>query len=159
MMTNTTDKTSARCRKEETKMIKAAEHIAANDGDGAINDTIMAQDHRVAEPLSGDGESKDESTAGEDTPTSSYFTEKKRPFKDNSDDVKPSDENEPLPKFPLKKARTAYFIFADEKREELKQLVSAWSVLLLLNFFGMYQKFIIRILIMTPFSDLFGLLI
>mmetsp|Transcript_7028 Transcript_7028/g.11466 ORF Transcript_7028/g.11466 Transcript_7028/m.11466 type:complete len:360 (+) Transcript_7028:1-1080(+) len=31
------------------------------------------------------------------------------------------DNNEPLPTLPLKKARTAYFIFAQDKREELKQ--------------------------------------
>jgi len=157
MMTKTTDKASERCRKEENKTSKAAEHNAANDGDRAINDAIMGQEHRVIEPLSGVGESKDESTAGEDTPTTDYFiSDKKRPFEDNGDDVKLSDENEPLPTFPLKKARTAYFIFADEKREELKQLVSAWSVLLLLKFFGMYQKFIIRIFDHDPFSYVFG---
>eukprot|EP00804_Cyclotella_cryptica_P023988 CCRYP_010086-RA/>CCRYP_010086-RA protein AED:0.19 eAED:0.19 QI:29/1/1/1/1/1/2/1027/309 len=100
----------------ETKMSKVAEHHAANDGDGAINDTIMDQVHRLKEPLSGNGESKDEPTAGGDT---SMNTSNKRLFKDGN---KPNDESEPMPTLPLKKARTAYFIFADEKREELKQV-------------------------------------
>jgi hypothetical protein len=33
------------------------------------------------------------------------------------------DDDEPLPTLPLKRARTAYFIFADEKRDEVKQQV------------------------------------
>ena len=33
------------------------------------------------------------------------------------------DNEEPLPTLPLKRARTAYFIFAEEKREEVKQQV------------------------------------
>ena len=33
------------------------------------------------------------------------------------------EEEEPLPTLPLKRARTAYFIFADEKRDEVKQQV------------------------------------
>ena len=47
---------------------------------------------------------------------------KKRTLEERSDDAPVDDE--PMPTLPLKKARTAYFIFADEKREELKQLVS-----------------------------------
>ncbi len=43
---------------------------------------------------------------------------KKRSSEDDS-----VDDDEPLPTLPLKRARTAYFIFADEKRDEVKQQV------------------------------------
>jgi hypothetical protein len=61
--------------------------------------------------------------AVEDEEESSKATpDKKRPFEDKAEDTANVDD-EPMPTLPLKKARTAYFIFADEKREELKQLV------------------------------------
>ncbi len=46
---------------------------------------------------------------------------KKRPASDAPTTTANDDNNEPLPTLPLKKARTAYFIFAQDKREELKQ--------------------------------------
>ncbi len=39
------------------------------------------------------------------------------------DDAAECDEHGPLPTFPLKRARTAYFIFADEKRKAVSQEV------------------------------------
>ncbi|KAL7539999.1 hypothetical protein ACHAXR_009787 [Thalassiosira sp. AJA248-18] len=44
-------------------------------------------------------------------------SEKKRSI----DEVKSTVDDEPLPTLPLKRARTAYFIFADDKRETVKQ--------------------------------------
>ena len=57
----------------------------------------------------------------EESPTDTPNSGRKRP--NENSEAKENDDNEPLPKLPLKKARSAYFIFADMKREELKQLV------------------------------------
>ena len=43
--------------------------------------------------------------------------------KKRSSEKEYDDGDEPLPTLPLKRARTAYFIFADEKRDEVKQQV------------------------------------
>mmetsp|Transcript_16855 Transcript_16855/g.32102 ORF Transcript_16855/g.32102 Transcript_16855/m.32102 type:complete len:339 (-) Transcript_16855:113-1129(-) len=66
---------------------------------------------------------QDDEASQENTP-SSHATEsgKKRTSEESVDAKGETADEEPLPTLPLKKARTAYFIFADEKREELKQL-------------------------------------
>jgi hypothetical protein len=50
------------------------------------------------------------------------YDDKKRSIVDD-DDPEKTDEYGPLPSFPLKRSRTAYFIFADEKRKGVTQEV------------------------------------
>ena len=79
-------------------------------GDDTNNDTSSKHDASEA------------GVADEETAPESTSSDKKRPLEEKNEGTAPSEE-EPMPTLPLKKARTAYFIFADEKREELKQLV------------------------------------
>lgn len=111
-MAETNDKVAAIAAEDTTE--NRGTHNPQNNGDGGNNDTSMSQEYLDATE-SGDDEAKEEPAA-----------DKKRALE--GDDVSPGDENEPLPTLPLKKARTAYFIFADEKREELKQLVSTLTL-------------------------------
>ena len=94
---------------DATEQNEATEQSSAA-GDDTNNDTGSKHDA-----------SKADEEVGEKT-TESTSSDKKRSLEENNEGTAPIDEG-PMPTLPLKKARTAYFIFADEKREELKQLV------------------------------------
>lgn len=91
------------------------------DDDGDENDEAEDEDMEEDEEIIKE-DYKDEPSNNEPSET------KKRPAEllSSSDAPSPSNDNKvdddtPLPTLPLKKARTAYFIFAQDKREELKQ--------------------------------------
>ena len=66
----------------------------------------------------------DESADGEKKPAEDVqSTTDGEAAEDISDKKRPAEDDEPLPTLPLKRARTAYFIFADDKRQEVKQTV------------------------------------
>lgn len=94
---------------------------AASDDEVADGDEEEEGDAPNNEPsLAADGVS----AADGESPSKS--SDKKRPLDDAESNKEGPDE--PLPTLPLKKARTAYFIFADAKREGLKELVSLTSL-------------------------------
>jgi hypothetical protein len=85
--------------------------VAANGVDDATRTDVNSEED------TNDTTAADEQSAN-DVPSNASSDSRKR----SKDDV---DENEePLPTLPLKRARTAYFIFADEKRDEVKQQVN-----------------------------------
>jgi DNA-directed RNA polymerase I subunit RPA43 len=85
------------------------------DGDDGDDDDAS----NVSEKEEGNKDEEDISADNDGT------SSKKRPSADEAASDAPSaandDDKSPLPSLPLKKARTAYFIFAQDKREELKQ--------------------------------------
>ena len=103
-----------------TDMEETQETAGAADSDSDI-ESIVAD------------EEDDEDTRGldrrEDTPTKSidgaHSDDKKRSIDEVNKEVPTHDKDGPLPTLPLKRARTAYFIFADAKRPEVKLQVSA----------------------------------
>jgi hypothetical protein len=86
-----------------------------------------------AEPSKADGgndtNNGDSTAAATDVHDESTSPDKKRPIEDRSEGAAADDE--PMPTLPLKKTRTAYFIFADEKREKLKEQVRTITPMLL----------------------------
>lgn len=67
---------------------------------------------------------------------SSSTNDKKRAIDESVVDDKCEEDDEgPLPNFPLKRARTAYFVFADEKRRHVMQEVCVCARLLILQYF------------------------
>ncbi|KAL3768861.1 hypothetical protein ACHAWO_013147 [Cyclotella atomus] len=92
----------------DDKGASQAKQSNTDGGDDTNNDTSQL-----------DGETKDAAAApdadNENEPV------KRRSIGEKSEDAAADDE--PMPTLPLKKARTAYFIFADEKREMLKEQV------------------------------------
>ncbi len=101
------------------------------DGDnGTEKNEINASDedversHENNEGNNDDSKEQNDGDSIEIMPSSPGTESGKKRISKGSVDAKGEDmDEEPLPRLPLKKARTAYFIFADEKREELKQLV------------------------------------
>lgn len=85
-------------RKDDADVDESGNDNADDDKQFATADEKVTDDapSKVEESLSSDG--------------------RKRPSNEE-------DDGEPLPTLPLKRARTAYFIFADEKRDEVKQQV------------------------------------
>jgi len=95
-----------------TDMEETQETAGAADSDSDI-ESIVA------------GEDDDEDARGVDTsPTKSIdgapSDDKKRSIDEVTKEVPTHDKDGPLPTLPLKRARTAYFIFADAKRPEVK---------------------------------------
>jgi len=95
-----------------TDMEETQETAGAADSDSDI-ESIVAD------------EEDDEDTRGVDTsPTKSIdgapSDDKKRSIDEVTKEVPTHDKDGPLPTLPLKRARTAYFIFADAKRPEVK---------------------------------------
>ncbi|KAL7441678.1 hypothetical protein ACHAXH_005405 [Discostella pseudostelligera] len=99
----------------------------AQDAAAAANGTASATDQvdvSTRKDVDNDEDTNDTTpTDGQgtnnDAPPKANETTSSESRKRSKDDV---DENEePLPTLPLKRARTAYFIFADEKRDEVKQ--------------------------------------
>lgn len=84
----------------------SAEIGGGKDGRGDTNDNVV------------DGK-KDGGGTSETKEDAQESSDKKRAIEETKVD------EEPLPTLPVKRARTAYFIFADEKREEVKQKVGA----------------------------------
>lgn len=88
---------------------------ANNEDDGDENDEAEDEDMEEDEEIIKE-DYKNEPGNNESSET------KKRPAESSSSSDAPTPSNDsPLPTLPLKKARTAYFIFAQDKREELKQ--------------------------------------
>ena len=95
---------------------------ANEDDDGDENDEAEDEDMEEDEEIIKEDYKDEPASNNEPSET------KKRPAESlsSSDAPTPSNDNKvdddtPLPTLPLKKARTAYFIFAQDKREELKQ--------------------------------------
>ncbi|KAL9185232.1 hypothetical protein ACHAXT_003009 [Thalassiosira profunda] len=90
----------------------AEEEDESNDAEGA-----EAEDPPV-EKVDSDAESapENEGDDGAPPPEAEAKSGEKRP----AEETKGADD-EPLPTLPLKRARTAYFIFADAKREEVRE--------------------------------------
>lgn len=92
---------------ESSNHNEPVEQSTAHGGDDMDNDTSKI-----------DGETKEADAGTDAAEEDGAVIDKKRPHEENADL-----NDEPMPTLPLKKARTAYFIFADEKREGLKELV------------------------------------
>ncbi len=103
-----------------------------DENDSNNNNTSSANEDKVVEEAGDDdgndngvasskASAKDEEGNKQENDGTSPSKTKKRPASDAPTTTTNDDENEPLPTLPLKKARTAYFIFAQDKREELKQ--------------------------------------
>ena len=93
----------------------------AGDDDENDNNVASSNESSKDEEVNkqGDTDEADKSNIENDGTSS---PSKKRPASDApTTTTNNDDDNEPLPTLPLKKARTAYFIFAQDKREELKQ--------------------------------------
>ena len=100
----------------ESKSEEAEGESTSYDGNGTNDDRNRHEgDVHAQDAAAADGEMPEGGTTLTGTP------DKKRHLEGEADTTLTDDE--PMPTLPLKKARTAYFIFADEKRDELKQLV------------------------------------
>ena len=90
-------------------------------GDNDENDDDVASN--AASEKEGEEENKeDDDEADKSNNDTDGSPSKKRPAPSDAPTTNnDNDNNEPLPTLPLKKARTAYFIFAQDKREELKK--------------------------------------
>jgi len=87
-----------------------------NDDDEASNASKKEEETKNEEDTTSDGTSSS-STPSKKRPAKAVASSNNAPTNDNNND----NDDGPLPTLPLKKARTAYFIFAQTKREELKQ--------------------------------------
>ena len=114
--TSSADGDSDNDEASNTDMEETQETAGAADSDSDI-ESIVA------------GEEDDEDARGVDTqedtsPTKSIdgapSDDKKRSIDEVNKEVPTHDKDGPLPTLPLKRARTAYFIFADAKRPEVK---------------------------------------
>ena len=101
----------------------------SNDTDETkVEDTNVANedDENDAKIDNNVSKKEDDAKSDKDEQQESNNESKKRPAPDADATITKAISNddkndEPLPTLPLKKARTAYFIFAQDKREELKQ--------------------------------------
>mmetsp|Transcript_3587 Transcript_3587/g.6185 ORF Transcript_3587/g.6185 Transcript_3587/m.6185 type:complete len:365 (+) Transcript_3587:10-1104(+) len=99
---------------------KVEEADRANDDDEHDDDVASKSSEKDEENEDNDKDAANKSNSKDNndgTPS------KKRPAPSNAPPPPTSNEedNTPLPTLPLKKGRTAYFLFANDKREELKQ--------------------------------------
>ena len=108
-MTGTAEETTMSVSDEGTGQSQPTEQDTAGGGD----DTNKV-----------DAEANDAAAHGDAAKDDNASPDKKRPLED-----KAAVDDGPMPTLPLKKARTAYFIFADEKREGLKELVRKWCAI------------------------------
>ena len=102
---------------------------AADEESGDDDAAVLDEDAKKPSAAEEDEEGSDKDV--EDTPadkedTPSLQQQEGTPESMKSDKKRPAEESkggndEPLPTLPLKRARTAYFIFSDDKRAEVKQ--------------------------------------
>lgn len=119
-------------KKRERDEEEAAAPVEAASPNKAPAPSIFKEDAPKDEPndlkpSDGEKEESNDQNDGEEDHEEEEDAAKPEAKEDDDDEEAGKENDEPkatLPLRPIKRARTAYFIFADDKREEIKALVS-----------------------------------